>query len=295
MDKRANYINSVNLNANTDFPYLVLNIENGMSYPLNPGFRVMHWHEDLQFIYVLEGTVRIKTLEREEILSAQEAIFINKNVVHLVEGMNTCRYKSFLFPDAFLSFYPGSPAAKLTRSVTENRGIDLIVLHGQTAWQERILSLLTELIPVEQQKDPYYAYEVLTRLTQIWLLMLKNIQMPEQTGDPTSVTRTKQCLRYVQKHYMEDVSLEQLARSASISKSECLRCFRVTLQTTPYRYLMDYRLSIAARYLRESDEPIGAIAANCGFHQQSHFGKCFREKMGCTPAQYRLGNRHGKQ
>ncbi len=94
MDQRSGYINSVNLNANSDFPYLVLNIENGMSYPLNPGFRVMHWHEDLQFIYVLEGTVRIKTLEQEEILSAQEAIFINKNVVHLVEGICTFDHKA---------------------------------------------------------------------------------------------------------------------------------------------------------------------------------------------------------
>lgn len=49
------YINSVNLNQNTNFPYLVLNVINGNSYPRNPGFRVMHWHEDIQFIYVLDG------------------------------------------------------------------------------------------------------------------------------------------------------------------------------------------------------------------------------------------------
>lgn len=288
MEQKRNYINSVNLNAHTDFPYLVLNIENGMSYPLNPGFRVMHWHEDLQFIYVLEGTVRVKTLEQEEILSAQEAIFINKNVVHLVEGMNACRYKSFLFPETFLSFYPGSPAEKSTRSVTDNKGISLIVFHRQTTWQEQILSLLTELNSIERKKGPYYVYEVLTCLTQIWLVMLKNIQIPEAPGDQIAVMRTKQCLRYIQEHYMEEVSLEQLAGSANISKSECLRCFRETLQTTPYRYLMDYRLSVAAKYLRESDEPICVIAQRCGFNQQSHFGKCFREKMGCTPAQFRL-------
>lgn len=53
----TNYINSVNLNQNTDFPYLVLNVINGNSYPKNPGFRVMHWHEDIQFIYVLDDNV----------------------------------------------------------------------------------------------------------------------------------------------------------------------------------------------------------------------------------------------
>ena len=87
------------------------------------------------------------------------------------------------------------------------------------------------------------------------------------------------------------MTLEKLAHSASISKSECLRCFRETLQTTPYRYLMDYRLSVAAKKLRETDDPVSAIAENCGFNQQSYFGKCFREKMGCTPSQYRTGEK----
>lgn len=50
-NERNNYINSVNLNADSDFPYLVLDVVGDQSYPRNPGFQVMHWHEDLQFIY----------------------------------------------------------------------------------------------------------------------------------------------------------------------------------------------------------------------------------------------------
>ena len=61
--ERNNYINSVNLNADSDFPYLVLDVINDQSYPRNPGFQVMHWHEDLQFIYVLDGEIEIKTLD----------------------------------------------------------------------------------------------------------------------------------------------------------------------------------------------------------------------------------------
>ena len=57
--EQQNYINSVNLNQNTDFPYLVLNIVNDNSHPRNPGFQVMHWHEDLQFIYVLSGKLKL--------------------------------------------------------------------------------------------------------------------------------------------------------------------------------------------------------------------------------------------
>ena len=72
MRQQEHFINSVNLNAQTEFPFLMLKVENGTSYPMNPGFRVMHWHEDLQFIYVLEGSVCVKTLDREEIISSGE-------------------------------------------------------------------------------------------------------------------------------------------------------------------------------------------------------------------------------
>lgn len=90
-----------------------------------------------------------------------------------------------------------------------------------------------------------YEYEVLTTLCRLWLEMCRVVE---------------------------------LAESAHVSKSECLRCFRKSLNTTPYKYLTEYRLSKAAALLRETDKPISDIAVNVGFGQPSHFGKCFREK-----------------
>ena len=45
-------LNSVNLNAGQDFPYLCMDVENGKSVPEPPGFHVMHWHEDLSLIHI---------------------------------------------------------------------------------------------------------------------------------------------------------------------------------------------------------------------------------------------------
>ncbi len=57
-------------------------------------------------------------------------------------------------------------------------------------------------------------------------------------------------LQYIEQHYQEEMTLETLAKSANVNKSECLRCFKTTLQTTPYKYLMEYRLSKAADLLK---------------------------------------------
>ena len=67
---KKNYINSINLNQNTSFPYLVLDVIDDNAYPRNPGFQVMHWHEDLQFIYVLEGNIEVQKLDTSQRLQA---------------------------------------------------------------------------------------------------------------------------------------------------------------------------------------------------------------------------------
>ena len=97
-------------------------------------------------------------------------------------------------------------------------------------------------------------------------------------------------LQYISEHYGEEISLDKLAGSANVSKSECLRCFKTSMQTTPYKYLTEYRLSKATELLKNTDEPIGNIADNVGFHQISHFGKCFKEKTGLSPRDYRKKN-----
>ena len=288
MNETDNFIHSRNLKEDTAFPYLVLSVENDTSVPLNPGFRVMHWHEDLQFIYVSEGTICVKTLEEEEILSMGEGVFINKGLVHMVERISPCRYKSFVFPEKLISFYEGGPASEAVRRITEDHGITLISLYETQDWCRQALGLLRELAALESGQGDLYCYEVLTRLSALWLILAKNAPQPAVARDSVTIERTRRCLQTIEQHYAERITLRQLAESVNVSVSECLRCFRATLQTTPYRYLMDYRLSKAGEMLRDTTLPVSQIAGLCGFGQPSYFGKCFREKMGCSPREYRM-------
>lgn len=285
--KKENYINSVNLNIDTDFPYLVLDVINDRSYPRNPGFQVMHWHEDLQFIYVLSGAVEVKTLDNSFRIEAGQGIFINKNVVHFVKRAGECHYNSFIFPAYFLEFSFNSPAKAFVESVTETEQLQVFSFTDHTDWGEKALSILQQLFELEKNKTEFYIYEVLVHLVALWLTIRKNITLPPKQQESIMNIRMQKFLRYIEQHYPEDVTLEDLAASANVSKTECLRCFKVSLQTTPYKYLVEYRLSKAALLLKKTDEPIGNIAGSVGFHQLSYFGKCFKEKTGYTPREYR--------
>lgn len=286
-NKKEKYINSVNLNIDTDFPYLVLDVINDKSYPRNPGFQVMHWHEDLQFIYVLSGAIEVKTLDNSFPIAAGEGVFINKNVVHFVKRAGKCHYNSFIFPARFLEFSFDSPAKAFVDSVTETEQFQVFPFTNRTDWGEKALSILQQLTELEKNKTEFYIYEVLVLLVSLWLTIRKNITLPPKQQENIMNIRMQKFLRYIEQYYPEDVTLEDLAASANVSKTECLRCFKVSLQTTPYKYLVEYRLSKAALLLKKTDEPIGNIAGSVGFHQLSYFGKCFKEKTGYSPREYR--------
>lgn len=272
---------------NTDFPYLVLDVVNQKSFPQNPGFQVMHWHEDFQFIYVIDGKIKFLTLNKRIEVSASQGIFINKNILHQVKEFTSCHYKSFVFPDYFLKFYFGSPAGVFVDSISENEDLEFYHFTGQNEWENTVLNLLQKLTEMEEKKTEFYPYEILLILSSLWLTFRKNILLPPQQQENIVSIRMQKFLNYIANHYAEDISLESLAKIGNVGKSECLRCFKASLQTTPYKYLMEYRLSKAADLLKTTDLPIGVIFENVGFHQVSHFGKCFKEKTGYSPKDYR--------
>ena len=291
MQKDA-YINSVNLNIATDFPYLVLEGCDGKLFPVNRGFRVMHWHEDIQLIYVLRGELSVKTLDGEVLIRAGEGIFINKYVVHFISYEGSCHYYNFLFPDYFLGFYTGGPAHKAVEYLSGRAGLPVYHLNGALPWHGAALNCLRRLADLEtEEKTEFYAYEVLVNISAFWLQLCKNLVLPPLKQEKLYYKRMRKFLDYIEAHCAEDIKLEDIAACANVSKSECLRCFKKSMQMTPYQYLIELRLAKAAALLRQTDDAVGDIALNVGFQQSSHFGKFFKAKTGLTPLAYRRQNK----
>ena len=140
----------------------------------------MHWHEDLQFIYVLSGTIEVVTLDTHTVLHAGDGIFINKNVVHLVKKPAVCHYKSFLFPDYFLKFHIGSPAAGIVEQLVENKNLPIFRVENREE-HKAVLNMLHRLSAPVPQDTPLYAYEVLTLLCTLWLELCRIVDAAPKT------------------------------------------------------------------------------------------------------------------
>ena len=93
---------------------------------------------------------------------------------------------------------------------------------------------------------------------------------------------------FVETHFQEKLSLDAIADSASISKSEALRCFRLAIRSTPVRYLLDYRLGRAKDLLVSTDDTVTQIASAVGIENTSYFVRLFSKTFGITPRAFRM-------
>ena len=106
---------------------------------------------------------------------------------------------------------------------------------------------------------------------------------PRAQGDRAEI---RSVCDYLERHYADSITLDELARLAGLSKYYLLRAFTRQKGISPYRYLETVRIDRAKRLLEQGAMPADA-AADTGFSDQSHFTKFFKNLIGLTPRQYR--------
>lgn len=122
----------------------------------------------------------------------------------------------------------------------------------------------------------------------LWLIsrLLDHYSRPFERPEPECPTEIEVVCAWIQEHYMEHISLEQLCRYSGLSKSTLLRAFTRSKGITPYRYLETIRISEAKKLLEQGVSPV-ETALRTGFSDQSHFTNFFSMLIGLTPGAYR--------
>ncbi len=92
---------------------------------------------------------------------------------------------------------------------------------------------------------------------------------------------------FIRRHYQDSLCLDLLVEQACLSKSYFLRLFRQYMGTTPYNYLLGYRISQAKELLLTTSLSVGAVASHVGFANESTFSTRFSTMTGQSPLQYR--------
>lgn len=264
-----------------------------MKYPLLPEFP-FHWHNALEFNYVQEGEVEIQTTEEIHRINKGEAFFVNSNVIHSIKTVSPghyCNLYAFLFAPEYLSgLYNHEIDQKYMRPILKAKNFDLFVIKPDHLEALKIIENIIHIINLTKEEPFGYEFTIRYLLSEVWCAMLKEtseIRTELPKANEFDLSRIKLMIGFIQSHYMEKISLNDISMAANISVRECNRCFSRCLSQSPNNYLMKYRLSKACKMLIYSSDSITTISENCGFNSSSYMGKLFSDTFNCTPKEYR--------
>lgn len=143
---------------------------------------------------------------------------------------------------------------------------------------EKAKSLLSKIILLHEQGDDSLAlYEAV--LTFLMLILT------DGTGSDQSVV--SQAKGFMEQHYAEGITLEEIAKSVNLSSIYFHNLFTNAVGMSPHRWLTQLRIAQSKKLLWNSHIPISDIAEQCGFGCQQYFSRVFKKETGMTPGQYR--------
>ena len=255
-----------------------------------------HWHHDLECFFLLSGQVRASFIDRDYDLQAGNGYLVNSNALHGISCLTEepCRYRSIVFSPAVVSGAPGS--------VFENAYVRPFMESGKSTWffdgtgpaDRRGWDLFSQAYDAFEKEAYGYEFDVRSALSQLIL------QVAGDGGAARKQTvvqdyRVKQMLSWLDQHYAERITIEQVAENAGVSVRECQRIFAAALHDSPTRYLLRRRISAAAEMLTATNTPVSEVGLCCGIDSSSYFSKQFKALTGMTPREYRARYRDSRK
>lgn len=254
-----------------------------------------HWHPEMEIFLLTEGTAHVSFADGEFDLKPGEGFFANSGVLHGISdpGRDVCHYHSMVFDVSILSGVPGSAYEILYLRPFMEQGAPYRIFRPDDRQQgEMIAELFSNAFAACEEEADGYEFWVRSLLSQIFLILKRYSGDVRNRKSSLQELRMKQMISWLDEHYMEMITVGQLADAAGICVRECQRSFAGILHTSPMQYLNRRRITAAAELLISTELSVSEVGFRCGFDNPGYFAKQFRRMTGMTPKKYRLSQGH---
>lgn len=166
-------------------------------------------------------------------------------------------------------------------------------LYCSDAGSARFLEKMREGAELSIKGERFFELRLRSLFSELWEIVYSWAMDENKKGTGYNTLedeRIKQMLSYIQEHYNEKITVEDIASSIHISQRECYRLFQTSLGETPGEFMVSLRLQKAQELLRYTDKSVLEVAVETGFGTSSYFGKIFKQYHHITPKQYKKLN-----
>lgn len=275
---------------NNPYEAFLFDAETSGVFPILP-----HWHYFVEILYMVEGKAYVEAGEEGYILEPGDLILFYPQMPHAIyeEGQLPIRYYVLKFDSAHLNISSSAlpSVASMIAMASEEKEVP-VYLKKEKLDQRKIDFLIRESVKVIEEKR--FGYDIVLH-SNYCLVMAEIIRVWEQEGFQIKKRKKEASLNekfaevseYISKHYQEDLSVEELAKSFRMSYSYFAAKFKEYYGQTCKEMILAVRLQKAEDLLRFTDFDLTYISQETGFCDCSHFIKAFKQKYGVTPFKYR--------
>ncbi|WP_163191642.1 AraC family transcriptional regulator [Clostridium thermarum] len=245
-----------------------------------------HWHNHLEILYIFQGTMHIVRNDEKYTINQNDLFVVNSGDIHLTRS--TDNLEALLLQ---------VPYELLNHSIPEYKNIRFkeYYPHDELCqdpiFQKMIWHLLEMKQLFEQRKDGYHF--LFNSNLNLFLHTLYTHYAIRQSADEKNkaakcLLRLKEIIEYVEKNYMEPISLKAAAALVALNPEYFCRTFKKFTGFTFMEYVNMVRLTHIHRDLIETDDSITVLQERHGFTNYKVFNRMFKENYGCTPSKLRL-------
>lgn len=253
----------------------------------------LHWHEELEFLVITEGSAIFQVNNYKIEVSKGEGIFINSNLLHCAYSSNNngCSFFAIVFHPSFISNYLNDTIKeKYINPILNDSLVTPIHLTPNIYWQNNILTLLNEIFLINEKTPFGFELLIKSNIYKIWYLSVQNITINTKHtfNFKYKYERLKKILSFIDKNYSRKITILELSNIIYMSEEHFCRFFKEITNYTPISYINNFRIQKSCALLKETDKNISEIANLVGFENTSYYNKKFLEIMKCTPSKYRI-------
>ncbi len=253
----------------------------------------LHWHDEIELIYVKKGNGIICVDLTEYTVAAGDIALIFPRQLHEIRanGEAVMEYENIIFEESLLESSGADTTYPLFLKPLFSLQLSCpTVLKSSDSAYTSVRDCLDRNDQICSYFPDGYPLAIRGNLF-ILFFALYTCHCKAQRLDTTkkNMEKLKSVIKYVELNYSSPMSITQMAQLAGFSESHFMKFFKQTMGISFNAYLNNYRLTLAARLLLGTDETILSIASDVGFDNLSYFNRAFKKKYGKTPSSYRKG------
>ncbi|GGH56892.1 hypothetical protein GCM10008014_27990 [Paenibacillus silvae] len=255
----------------------------------------LHRHADFsELVIVLKGHATHIVNNESFFIKKGNAFVINGSTPHAYREPHDFQICNIMFrPEMLASIGPdlrksnGFQALFVLEPMYRNAHSYASKLALPISGLDYVESLISMMIEEYHNRQQGYQTMLLSRFTEMVVYLSRHYDTQENGIEGNHLMHLANAISYIEDHYLEPLSLEEIAGHSNVSMRHLNRIFQSYYGTTPISYMHKLRLEKACHLLKYSSLPITEVSYECGYNDSNYFTRQFTKAYGRSPKGFR--------